>query len=648
MPLTLQTANGIQVATLNGPLDQVAGTDMVTTIKSSVAKGAPLVLDFTAVPHMDGSGFRQLLALKRWVDQGNTRLVLAGMNAESWALVVENNCTNTFEAKPSLAAAIQSLSPSASSEPPSESEVKSNSDSSSFDTDFGGIPEADSGVFSTPPQGAAASSAAWEFPPPSHSGGNPESWDQPAEGSGWEKFDRGDSRDSDTKENERKGASRKGLYIGLAAGLVITLGAFWLFDYLKEPTIRLDETSIEAQSGKELPAVSIWVRSGILDVENLLLPNGLDVVEGEVHGDEQEYVLTGSPKKAGRHEISFVATRENNPDRKSQPATIELNVTEVKLEWQQDEKGGLPLNAAGLTEKKAIPQNAISKVVTGAKNVSIEWQGTALTGVSLVRMPNTETSWQLAGTPNNAGTFRAHFLATKLSGETESKTFELIVAGLPPPPPPSPVTETKVTVAETTSQQVKPDEKKDLPTLTPLPPPPPDPIADEKMRGFLLERIEKANNHFTEDEKNQLRLVVSMLKEARLLGKVHFKTNSSEISSLEETKLLKSLKDPAAKKLLDDDDCQILVVGYADKTGKRSHNIKLSKLRAREVDLLLKKEIGRRADLSGDYGPTDVISDDSAENRVVEIYAGTIDISGLLEDVADKFKEDFNKHHGLR
>lgn len=176
----------------------------------------------------------------------------------------------------------------------------------------------------------------------------------------------------------------------------------------------------------------------------------------------------------------------------------------------------------------------------------------------------------------------------------------------------------------------------------------PDSAADEKMRGFLLERIEKANSHFSDNEKNQLRLVVNSLQEVRLLGTIHFKANSSEISRLEAGKLLKSIKEPAVSRLLDDEDCQIFIVGYADKSGKLSHNIRLSKLRAREVDLLLKKEIGRRADLCGDYGPTDLLSDDASENRAVEVYAGTIKISGILEDVADKFKEDFNKRHGLR
>jgi outer membrane protein OmpA-like peptidoglycan-associated protein len=464
-------------------------------------------------------------------------------------------------------------------------------------------------------------------------------------------------------ENERRGKSRKGFFIGLAVSVVVViLGGYWLLDFLKQPEIRLDETSVEVPSGRELPALSIWVKNGVLTGNDDGLPPGVEIVEGEETAGEREYLLTGSPRKAGNYEITFTAERENNPARKSPPATFELIVTEVKLEWQKDGKGGLALNSVGLVEKKPLPTNSISTVVTGAKALSLEWQGSPLQGVSVVRVPNTETSWQLSGTPQSPGNFRAIFMATKATGETESQTFELVVGAIPPPPPPPPPSpalqpDPAMPVAKDDGTAKKPADdrvvagppaKDAIAIIQPPPVPEPDPKADEKMRGFLLERIEKANSHFSDEEKAQLRMVVNTLKEAHLIGTVHFKSNSSEISRFEKEKLVNSLEEPALKKLLEDEDCQILIVGYADKTGKLSHNIKLSKLRAREVDLLLKKQTGRRADLCGDYGPTDLISENAADNRVVEVYAGTIEISGLLETVADKFKEDFNKRHGLR
>jgi outer membrane protein OmpA-like peptidoglycan-associated protein/anti-anti-sigma regulatory factor len=668
MPLSLQTANGIQVATLNGPLDQAAGTAMVTTIKSSVEKGTPLILDFTAVPEMDGNGFRQLLALKRWADQGNSRLILAGMNTETWALVVENNCTSTFEAKPSMSAAMQALSADgfAGGAIMQDPVTVPGNAVSAFETEFNSAPEADSGVFSKPPASSSPPPSTEDpWGTPTVGSAPPANWDTSSSGSdGWERFEKGTLGDGGSAENERRPGARKGLYVGLsiAAALLLAGIGWWAMDAMKLPEIRLDETAIETQAGKELPPVSIWVKYVVLDDDNLVLPSGIDVVDGEMEGDQREYLLTGTPKKPGKQELTFVAVRENNPEKKSPSVSMTLSVSEVKLEWQQDDKGVLSLNSVGLMISKPLPHFTVSKVVTGAAELTMEWMGANPGGISLLRIPNTESSWQLAGTPEHDGSFKARFVAKKLSGETESKVFDLTVKPLPlpPPPPPPPVTqtiqETKIPeskksdankegaiTAKTNNENNVMQKDQEAPETEA-----PDPVADEKMRGFLLERIEKANSHFTDNEKNQLRLVVNSLREVRLLGTIHFKANSSDISRLEEGKLLKGIKDPAVRKLLDDEDCQIFIVGYADKSGKLSHNIRLSKLRAREVDLFLKKEIGRRADLCGDYGPTDLLSEDASENRAVEIYAGTIKISGVLEDVADKFKEDFNKRHGLR
>ena len=203
------------MAALKGLLDQASGADMVTTIKSSVPKGAPLILDFTGVPQMDGGGFRQLLALKRWADQGNGRLVLAGMNAESWALVVENNCTNTFESKPSLAAAMQALGNKGGAEPSADFGAPPPDEDASFGG-FEGIPEADSGVFSSPPPLPAGSSDAWNAPSDAAEA-VPSSWGQPASEDGWDKFDRGGREGDVSSNNECRGTSRKCLVYTSAA-----------------------------------------------------------------------------------------------------------------------------------------------------------------------------------------------------------------------------------------------------------------------------------------------------------------------------------------------------------------------------------------------------------------------------------------------
>ena len=166
------------------------------------------------------------------------------------------------------------------------------------------------------------------------------------------------------------------------------------------------------------------------------------------------------------------------------------------------------------------------------------------------------------------------------------------------------------------------------------------------MRTFFLERIEKANNHFTDADKTLLRVIVGRLKEARLVTTVKFDVNQTNISPSQTAALKKALREPDTARLLENADCQLLVVGYASKTGSYARNVKLSQQRSQRVNEVLRNEINRKADLCGDYGPTDLVSSSEAGNRVVEIYAGTIEINKSEQIVADMFKKDFNRRHG--
>ena len=100
--------------------------------------------------------------------------------------------------------------------------------------------------------------------------------------------------------------------------------------------------------------------------------------------------------------------------------------------------------------------------------------------------------------------------------------------------------------------------------------------------------------------------------------------------------------------LFKDPACQIVVVGYASKTGNPVSNVKISKLRASNVNRFLKGIVGHYADLCGDYGPTNVLDQSADEkNRAVEVYAGTLEPSSDMQANAEQFKRDFNREHGL-
>jgi hypothetical protein len=170
------------------------------------------------------------------------------------------------------------------------------------------------------------------------------------------------------------------------------------------------------------------------------------------------------------------------------------------------------------------------------------------------------------------------------------------------------------------------------------------------MRKFLLERIERLPVRYTQDDRENLRLVVRRLQQAKLVQRVRFEhEGQTAVSPAETAKLLAALKTADTARLFKEKECRIVVVGYASLTGSLSSNVRISKFRAKAVRDLMRGAMGRNADLCGDYGPTDVVEPGALqENRAVEIYAGTMDLPEDLRRPAQHFVDDFNRRHGAR
>lgn len=707
MPLALQSVNGIHVAALSGPLDNSAGTDLVTSIKASVEKGSSIVLDCTLVSSMDVAGFKHLLALHRWSQVGNGRLILAGMSPEAWSLIVENHCENTFESRPSVPAAFQALgvggAPAYSEAPPAPADDYGAYPTPPAEYSTGSIPlDNDPYVqqeYSAPPAPAPVAShedpwaqtlseappassynpappPAWHTPPPGGDGDDP--WAQMEE--------------RDTKEREKKAAARKGskapLIIGLGV-LVLALagGGYWYLDSTKVPVIEVSETAVEVQEGKELRPVEITVTNGVLDEEAIELPAGLAVVDET--GDEpvdgkRIYSVLGAPDKgAESKDVSFTAAREKGSSRKSAPATLAIKILEKPLEWS--------FSPHGLQVGNEI--TGYTTIVTGAKSAAFSRPAEAPGGLEVKVSPKNPESWVIAGTPTAAGSFDVEFTAVSRGGNKETKTFPVKIEPAPPPPPPppppvevaaaapapapaggapgAPATSSAPAASSPSTTPSSTTGLVDLPVSpggagggvaspSPAPAVAPAPAVvsaearaekakvDDAMRTFLLERIEKANDHFTFEEKTKLRQMVGLLTDARMVARITFPTGKMTLMEREKRNLKDALSDTGNRALLDDPGCQILVVGYASPSGSRSTNIRLSRGRANAVNSQLRSVLGRGADLCGDYGPTEIVSDEQLGNQAVEIFAGKIELPDFLEEVADKFKEDFNERHGGR
>lgn len=656
MPLALQSVNGIHVASISGALDNSSGSDLVTSIKTSVEKGASIILDCTQVSHMDVGGFKQLLALDRWRQLGDGRLVLAGMSPEAWAIIVDNHCQDTFEASSSVPAAFQALgvsdqpasandpsydsyagSPGYPDAPPpaAEDEYTQNFDFSSAGTNADPWAQ-------TSAEPAAPASSSWQSNAPVDGDDPWARFQDPRAGSG-----------SEAPESTVSGKSRLPLLIGLGvAAALLILGGIWLRDFLKVPVIEISESSIEVEEGKDLNPVEITVTYGSLsNIENIKLPDGINIIDQSGEDDESQkkiYTIEGTPRSNAQDvNVTLAATKKEGDDPSGEPVTVSIKIKEKPMEWTSIE---IPPMRVG------VEIIGYATIVTGAKSVSLSNAASAPGGIVIKQLLKNPESWELAGTPTVPGDFDVEFTAVSKRGASEKKSIHFKIE---PPLPPSSVSVEPPVVAATTEPLKAP--------LAPLPstdtsnspalPVPPNastpPVKQENesgeiMRTLFLERIEKAGDHFSGIEKTQLRLMVSLLTEAQMLVRVKFATGKTTLLQTEKQKLKEALEDEENRKLLNDEDCQILVVGYASPTGKPSINIRLSRGRAKTVNDLLREELGRGGDLCGDYGPTDTLSDDVLGNQAVEVFAGKIALPKELEDVAEKFKDDFNERHGVR
>ncbi len=653
MSLSLQSTNGVRIAVLDGAVDNSSGSDLVTTVKSSVEKGATIILDCTLVPSMDVAGFRHLLALHRWSQIGNGRLILAGMGPEAWALIVENHCENTFESSPSVAAAMQSVGVAGDElDGASSASQAAEEDYSMMDIPPPPLPEGDSGIFSRGQGGTGSWMASGD------GGGASSDWStspSPASAAGddgWETFGKRPSNTLGDEEGAHHPKSRTPLYIAIAAAaLVLIVGGLWLKSYLAPPVITVDQPSISTDEGKSLPNVMVTVENGSLDIDAIQLPSGVVLVEEGEQDGNWVYTLGGLAKEPGKFQVELKAKRG---EREALPIEVAIEIKEVKkVEW-------LFSSSLPLQEKKPINKLEYASVVKAAKSVRLLWSGEDPKGLKVERVAGANSTWQLEGTPEISGSFDAEFHAINESDQEETKTFKIHVKAAPaPPPPPIPpdtpsalvtqagspapaVSPNQTVPPKNTAQQITPPAVEDAPEEADAT------IVDTGMRTILMKRIELANDHFDATEKYILRDTVGKLKDARQLGIIEFESGSAKASPAQVAKIKDVLSRPSIKKLLAHEDCQILIVGYASKSGNHAYNIKLSRSRARHVNDFMRREIGRDADLCGDYGPTDIISDDSAGNQIVEVYAGILEVDKANQDIADKFKNDFNKNHGGR
>ncbi|MCA1964906.1 MAG: OmpA family protein, partial [Prosthecobacter sp.] len=346
--------------------------------------------------------------------------------------------------------------------------------------------------------------------------------------------------------------------------------------------------------------------------------------------------LTGTPAKAGKFKGEFVAVKKDGNE-ETRPFTLEVKARKTA----QVASAPTAENSSPTAADKTQPQQ--TAVIAQEEPKKPDMASTAL--------PAAEVA---STTPSPAPAEAEKTLATPPQDATpkpEPSKNALMASNLPSdpapplpdePPAPLPSQETKDEHLDVIKGSLTLQNDLEQASYEKR-------IVDDRMRTFLMERIEKANSHFSDADKEMLREIVTRLKNAARIATVSFDNGQTRLKPQQVDELKQALATPDVAELLANPDCQVLVVGYASNTGSHAVNIRFSQQRAKAVNEVLKAVLGRGADLCGDYGPTDLLSpDDEAGNRVVEVYAGIIQITKVEQILADGFKNDFNKRHGGR
>ncbi len=592
---------------LSGVLDDAGGEEFASQVRQSAAPGGKVIVDGSGLTGLDQEGLLHLMKVqKRISTPERKRLLLAGFGPALWRSIVENGGDFLFESQPTLAEALKVL----------------------------GVASAPAVLPSAVPRAAAPSASetvaprepdAWQRPtataapasPPARAG-------SPEAATGWENYQGPVRAPASTAP---KGIPRRVLlYAGIGLAAVLLVAALWWLLAHRAPTLTVSTSSVVAEEGgKEVDSVRVTVRRGRLKDESWQdLPKGITFGQAEENSTEA-YVLQGSANNGARSATVQLVAESPDGSKTSEPVAFTVTIKPKPLTWQLN-----TLQSLGL--RVGEPIKAASKFVTGALKKP---EATGLpAGVEVKAAPGNALDWQLAGTPTAAGQFNVRF-TVQTGDATEEKSCSLEVAAAAPATPASATTSPGP--AATAAGEAKPAA---------------DPNAgagvDDGLRKFLLERIEKLPSRYTQEDRENLRLVVGGLKQARLLCKVLFeKEGQVEISAAESAKLKTAMQAPENARLLKEAGCQVVVVGYASTTGSPAANIRYSKLRAKAVEEALRQTLGRNADLCGDYGPTDAADLSGSQlNRAVEVYAGAMDLPRYLWPKAESFKQDFNRRHG--
>jgi hypothetical protein len=263
--------------------------------------------------------------------------------------------------------------------------------------------------------------------------------------------------------------SKTAIIAAAAAVIVLMAGGMW-YRWLQTPEIALREATVEFRDGRRLGDKKTVIAStigGRLNLKELneRLPEGLTFESNTSSDGTTHYRLAGEPTETEHVPVDLALVAESEGYR-SVPVTFHLLVTKTHLNWV------LPAN---LTLATGEPVKADTRVASGVDSLDSQEWSPPCPGLSVDDTEtNTTGNLVLAGSPRISGTFQVRVKATSRGGDSEEKTFTVVVKAAESVVLASTTTEDKkMAIAAVDSAKLPsatPDKPASTPVATPTPP----------------------------------------------------------------------------------------------------------------------------------------------------------------------------------
>ncbi len=650
-----KTDNGVTVS-LNGSFTNEAATAFADRFRAEVPEGSSVEIDFSGVSGMDIEGLRKLITVDRWLKGRGGKLHLAGANEVVQNFLASNGVEKMFEMRATAAPAPRASSPE--SPPPMlvipevRERVKPTPQAERPTRAAAASPwEAASPVDTTsawttpPPVPEPTTTPSWTAPAPAtESTEEPSAWGAPARreeasqrsrtrreaapvtrGSGWDVGAQAPKRESSGSKLPWKWI---GGGLGVGAAIVVTMQLMGKkSDEVKTSFVPNITYPADGEVISLDPGTHVDIKITATHTSQVItgtLPKGLRLLPPDTDGNS-EFVLSGLIDEPVSEPIKIEFTPQGlgstHQEINGLPVTVTLKFLR-NVEFFQSE---ITAEAGGSVARRVV------------RNASACRVDPAIPGLAVSERDH--GTWELKGSPTEAGKFTSTVYATPVDAGPEAKcplVVEIIKKTAPPGEP---------TILAPPLTGVAPGDTS--PTVTHRPPDPPPASQSQReeipteLRTMIEDRIAAISPaRLRPAMKLSIRNSLDKVEVARVIGTVEMGSGKSDLTPAHKQSIDTICSNPDVKEL-STKGASLVIVGYASPKGSADYNLRLSRARATAVEAYFQKK-GYIAKFCDGYGETKVRDGQNhTANQAVEIYLMLPEPNSkqLLEDLLKAMKE---------